>query len=158
LGQRHATLIVATTSKRPGSSADGPVYGAQIGCGSFVSWHDDPSYLGVIAYVLNVGTVRLQLPALPDRTPRIHALTQDLPGEVIALASSSNRNLLLRRNELAEAQFIRKFAASLRCCFGTSGEPHSVVDWYQQKLLPAALKLVPVEHQVNRTLSNAVGR
>lgn len=153
LGQRHATLTLQPCRKRPGSTERGPTYGAQLECNGFAVLLDDPAVLGVIAYVLNVGTVRLHLPALPDKTPRVQAHRQDLPAEVIALANGVSRSLLARQREQAEAQFVRRFTAGLRACFGSDKEAVSVVDWYRQKLLPAALKAVPVERHVNTSLT-----
>lgn len=153
LGQRHATLTLQPCRKRPGSTERGPAYGAQLECNGFAVWLDDPAVLGVIAYILNVGTVRLHLPALPDKVPRVQAYRQDLPAEVIALANGVSRSLLTRQKEQAEAQFVRRFTAGLRACFGSDKEAASVVDWYRQKLLPVALKAVPAERQVNTTLT-----
>ena len=151
-GHRHATLTLSPCRKRPGSTAQGPAYGAQIECGGFAVWLDDPTVLGVVAYVLNVGTVRLQLPSLPNKTPRVQAHRQDLPAEVIALTSGVSNSLLARRNEQVEAQFVRRFTSGLRSCFGSSTEAATVVDWYRQRLLPAALKAVPTALHVNTTL------
>jgi hypothetical protein len=109
--------------------------------------------LAVVAYVLNVGTVRLHLPALPERTPRVQAFRRDLPAEVIALSSGVSRSLPARQKEQAEAQFVRRFTAGLRACFGAAQEVPAVVDWYRQRLLPAALKAVPAELHVNATLT-----
>lgn len=158
LGQRHATLTLSPCRKRPGSTEQGPAYGAQLECSGFAVWLDDPTVLGVIAYVLNVGTVRLHLPALPDKTPRVQAYRQDLPAEVIALTSGMSRSLLARQREQAEAQFVRRFATGLRACFGNGTEVATVVDWYRQKLLPAALKAVPAELQVNTTIKGGAHR
>jgi hypothetical protein len=151
-GHRHATLTLSPCRKRPGSTAQGPAYGGQIEYSGLAVWLDDPTVLGVVAYVLNVGTVRLQLPSLPNKTPRVQAHRQDLPVEVIALTKGVSKSLLERRNEQAEAQFVRRFASGLRSCLGSSSEAATAVDWYQQRLLPAALKAVPAELHVNTTL------
>lgn len=158
LGQRHATLTLSPCRKRPGSTEHGPTYGAQLECSGFAVWLDDPTALSVIAYVLNVGTVRLHLPALPDKTPRVQAHRPDLPAEVIALANGASKSLLARQREQAEAQFVRRFATGLRTSFGSGSEAASVVDWYRQKLLPAALKAVPAELQVNTTIKGEAHR
>jgi hypothetical protein len=152
LGQRHATLTLSPCRKRPGSTEQGQAYGAQLECSGFAVWLEDPTVLGVVAYVLNVGTVRLYLPALPNKTPRVQAHRQDLPAEVIALTSGVSKSLLARQREQAEAQFVRRFATGLRASFGSGNEPAAVVDWYRQKLLPAALKAVPAAQQVNTVL------
>jgi hypothetical protein len=157
-GQLHATLTLSPCRKRPGSMEHGPAYGAQLECNGFAVWLDDPTVLGVIAYVLNVGTVRLHLPALPDKTPRVQAHRQDLPAEVIVLANGVSKSLLARQREQAEAQFVRRFATGLRASFGSGNEAASVVDWYRQKLLPAALKAVPAELQVNTTIKGGAHR
>lgn len=154
-GQRHGTLTLSPCRNRPGLGGQGPAYGAQIECGAFVTWLDDPSLLGVVAYVLNVGTVRLQLPALADQTPRVQAFARDLPVEVIALSNGVSKSLVARQNEQAAAQFVKRFVTSLRCSFGNGFEPATVVDWYRQKLLPAALKAVPNDLQVNTTLRSS---
>jgi len=158
LGQLHATLTLSPCRKRPGSTEHGPAYGAQLECNGFAVWLDDPTVLGVIAYVLNVGTVRLHLPALADKTPRVQAYRQDLPAEVIALANGVSKSLLARQREQAEAQFVRRFATGLRAASGSGSEASSVVDWYRQKLLPAALKAVPAELQVNTTIKGGAHR
>lgn len=151
-GQRHATLRLAPCRRPAGSSERGPAYGAHIECGSFTFWLDDPTALGAMAYVLNVGTVRLQLPAMPERTPRVHADRQDLPAEIISLTRGVSKNPLARQKEQAEAEFVRRFAMGLRVCFGAVKEAASVVEWYRQRVLPAALQAVPFELQVNRRL------
>ena len=154
LGQRHGTLTLSQASRSSRASAQGPAYGAHFSSGDFSVWLEDPNLLGVVAYVLNVGTVRLSLPALPDRTPRVKAFEQSLPPEVIALTSRGGSSLLARHNAEAEAQFVRRFVASLWCCYGSDREPATVVDRYRQVLLPNALKVVPKPLQGN----SAIGR
>ena len=104
--------------------------------------------LGLIAFVVDAGTVRLQLPALPERLPRIAADRHDLPVEVIALTTRPGGNPAARQRERAEADFVKRFAMALRFGFGTSQEGASVVDWYRQRL-STALAAVPSEHRVN---------
>jgi hypothetical protein len=158
LGQRHATLRLSPCRRPAGSRESGPAYGAHLEHSAFSVWRDDATTLAVIAYVLNIGTVRLQLPALPDRTPRVQALGHDLPPEVIALSSGVSRSLPARQRAQAEAQFVRRFTAGLRVCFGAAQEAPAVVDWYRQKLLPEALKAVPAELRVNTTLQTGSHR
>jgi hypothetical protein len=150
-GQRHATLTLSPSRWPAGSTERGPAYAAHLDCGGFTVRLDDPVALGLIAYVLNVGTVRLQLPALPEHTPRVQAFRQDLPTELIALSQGKSSNLLARQREQAEAQFVRRFTTGLRTCFGAAQEAPAVVDWYRQKLT-AARKAVPAELQVNTAL------
>jgi hypothetical protein len=150
-GQRHATLTLSPSRWPAGSTERGPAYAAHLDCGGYTVRLDDPVALGLIAYVLNVGTVRLQLPALPECTPRVQAFRQDLPAEFIALGQGKSSNLLARQREQAEAQFVRRFTTGLRTCFGAVQEAPAVVDWYRQKLT-AARKAVPAELQVNITL------
>ena len=155
LGQRHGTLTLSQASRSPRASAQGPAYGAHFSSGDFSIWLEDPNLLGVVAYVLNVGTVRLSLPALPDRTPRVQAFEQSLPPEVIALTGRGGSSLLARHNAEAEAQFVRRFVASLWCCYGSDREPATVIDRYRQVLLPNALKVIPKPLQVNSTLGKS---
>lgn len=155
LGQRHGTLTLSQAGRNAHTSAQGPAYGAHLSSGDFSTWLEDPNLLGVIAYVLNVGTVRLSLPALPDRTPRVLAFEQSLPPEVIALTGRVGPSLLARHNAEAEAQFLRRFVASLRCSYGSDREPETVMDRYRQVLLPNALKVIPKPLQVNSTLGKS---
>ena len=104
-GQRHATLTLFPRSKPPGAATPGPAYQAHLQCANFAVRLDDPTVLGLIAFVVDVGTVRLQLPALPDRLPRIAADRQDLPVEVIALTTrpGGTRRVDGAQNALPEA-------------------------------------------------------
>jgi hypothetical protein len=156
LGQRHGTLTLSQASRSSRASAQGPTYGAHFSSGDFSIWLEDPNLLGVVAYVLNVGTVRLSLPALPDRTPRVQAFEQRLPPEVISLTGRGGSSLLARHNAEAEAQFVRRFVASLWCCYGSDREPATVIDRYRQVLLPSALKVIPKPLQVNLTLGRSL--
>jgi hypothetical protein len=154
-GQRHGTLSLSHSGRGAHASAQGPAYGAHLSSGDFSIWLEDPNLLGVVAYVLNLGTVRLSLPALPDRTPRVQAFEKSLPSEVIALTGRASPSLLTRHNAEAEAQFVRRFVASLRCCFGSDKEPATVIDRYRRVLLPSALKVIPKPLQVNVTLGGS---
>ena len=156
LGQRHGTLTLSQASRSSRASAQGPAYGAHFSSGDFSIWLEDPNLLGVVAYVLNVGTVRLSLPALPDRTPRVQAFEQSLPPEVISLTGRGGSSLLARHNAEAEAQFVRRFVASLWCCYGSDREPATVIDRYRQVLLPNALKVIPKPLQMNLTLGRSL--
>lgn len=156
LGQRHGTLTLSQASRSARAPAQAPAYGAHFSSGDFSVWLEDPNLLGVVAFVLNVGTVRLSLPALPDRTPRVQAFEQSLPPEVIALTGRGGSSLLARHNAEAEAQFVRRFVASLWCCYGSDREPATVIDRYRQVLLPNALKVIPKPLQVNLTLGRSL--
>ena len=55
-GRRHATLSLSARRKPTGWTEDGPAYGAQLTCGDFSVWLDDPAAADVVAFVLDVGS------------------------------------------------------------------------------------------------------
>jgi hypothetical protein len=72
------------------------------------------------------------------------------------LTGRGGSSLLARHNAEAEAQFVRRFVASLWCCYGSDREPATVIDRYRQVLLPSALKVIPKPLQVNLTLGRSL--
>ena len=109
---------------------------------------EDAIALGVVAYVLNVGTVELRLPTFRDRTSRLYAHQRQVPLDVL-LYNGVSKSVLKRQNEAAEALFVRRFATGLRVCTRSKAEVASLVDWYREKQLPAAVNAVPAELRVN---------
>lgn len=152
LKRRHATLTLAPCKTRRDSHDIGRAYGGRLECAGHTVWLDDAISLGVIAYVLNVGTVELRLPTFRDRTSMLYAHQQQLPLDVIALYNGVSKSLLKRQNEAAEALFVRRFATGLRVCTQSKTEVESLVDWYRQKLLPAAVKAVPADLRINERI------
>lgn len=152
LKRRHATLTLAPCKKRRDSHDIGQAYGGRLECAGHTIWLDDAISLGVIAYVLNVGTVELRLPTFRDRTSTLYAHQQQLPLDVIALNNGVSKSLLKRQNEAAEALFVRRFATALRVCTQSKTQVPSLVDWYRLKLLSAAVKAVPADLRVNERI------
>jgi len=152
--RRRATLTLAPCRKRRDSKEPGQAFGGRLECEGHTVWLEDAIALGVIAYVLNVGTVELRLPTFRDRTSKLYAHQQQLPDDVIHLYNGVSKSLLKRRNEAAEALFARRFATGLRVCTQSKTQVASLVDWYQSKRLPDAIKLVPQDLRVNTTLAS----
>lgn len=152
LKRRHATLTLAPCKKRRDSHQPGQAYGGRLECAGHTVWLDDAIALGVIAYVLNVGTVELRLPTFRDRTSTLYAHQQQLPADVIALYNGVSKSLLKRQNEASEALFVRRFATGLRVCTQSKTQVQSLVDWYRLKLLPDAVKAVPADLRVNERI------
>lgn len=150
--RRHATLTLAPCKKRRDSHEVGQAYGGRLECAGLTIWLEDAIPLGVIAYVLNVGTVELHLPTFRDRTSTLYAHQRQLPADVIALYTGVSKSLLKRRNEAAEALFVRRFATGLRVCTQSKNEVESLVDWYRLKLLPTAVKAVPTDLRINERI------
>lgn len=150
--RRRATLTLAPCRKRRDSREPGQAFGGRLECEGHTVWLEDAIALGVIAYVLNVGTVALRLPTFRDRTSTLYAHQKQLPIDVIALYNGVSKSLVKRQNEAAEALFVRRFATGLRVCTQSKTEVASLVDWYQSKRLPPAVKLVPHDLRVNTSL------
>jgi hypothetical protein len=152
--RRHATLTLAPCKKqkRRNSWEPGQAYGGRLECAGHAVWLEDAISLGVVAYVLNVGTVELRLPTFRERTSTLYAHQQQLPTDVIALYNGVSKSLLKRQNEAAEALFVRRFATALRVCTQSKTQVLSLVDWYRLKLLPAAVKAVPADLRVNERI------
>jgi hypothetical protein len=150
--RRHATLTLAPCKKRRDSYEIGRAYGGRLECAGHTIWLEDAIPLGVIAYVLNVGTVELRLPTFRDRTSTLYAHQRQLPQEVIALYNGVSKSRLKRQNEAAEALFVRRFATGLRVCTQSENEVESLVDWYRLKLLPAAVNAVPSDLRINERI------
>lgn len=150
--RRTATLTLAPCKKRRDDWQPGQAYGGRLECAGHTIWLDDAISLGVIAYVLNIGTVELRLPTFRDRTSTLYAHQQQLPLDVIALYNGVSKSLLKRQNETAEALFVRRFAAGLRVCTQNKTQVASLVDWYRHEKLPAAVKAVPADLRVNERI------
>lgn len=152
--RRRATLTLAPCRKRRGSQEPGQAFGGRLECEGHTVWLEDAIALGVIAYVLNVGTVELRLPTFRDRTSTLYAHQTQLPLDVIALYNGVSKSLVKRQNEAAEALFARRFATGLRVCTQSKTQVDSLVDWYKSNRLPAAIKSVPQDLRVNTTLAS----
>lgn len=150
---RRATLTLAPCRKRRDSRESGQAFGGRLECEGHTVWLEDAIDLGVIAYVLNVGTVELRLPTFRDRTSTLYAHQQQLPLDVIALCNGVSRSLLTRQNEAAEALFVRRFATGLRVCTQSATQVPSLVDWYRTNMLPTAVKAVPADLRANTSLA-----
>lgn len=147
--RRQATLTLAPCRKRRGSKEAGQAYGGRLECAGHTIWMEDAIALGVIAYVLDVGRVELQLPTFRHRSSTLYAHQRQLPLDVIDLYNGVGKSLLKRQNEAAEALFVQRFATGLRVCTQSMTEVPSLVDWYRQKMLPAAVKAAPSDLRVN---------
>lgn len=147
--RRHATLTLAPCKKRRNSTEPGQAFGGRLECAGHAIWIEDAITLGVVAFVLNVGTVELRLPTFRDRTSELRADQKVLPVDVIALAEGVSWSRLKRQDEAAEALFVRRFATALRICTQSKTEAPSLVTWYRQNLLPAAVRAVPADLRVN---------
>lgn len=150
--RRQATLTLAPCKKRRDSWQAGKAFGGRLECEGHTLWLEDPIALGVIAYVLNIGTVELRLPTFRDRTSTLYAHQQQLPVDVIALYNGVSKSLLKRQSEAAEAMFVRRFATGLRVCTQSRTEVPSLVDFYRHAMLPEAVEAVPSDLRVNTTL------
>jgi hypothetical protein len=150
--RRHATLTLAPCKKRRNSREPGQAYGGRLECAGHTVWLEDAIPLGVIAYVMNIGTVELRLPTFRERSSTLYAHQKQLPVDVIELYNGVSRSLLKRRNEAAEALFVRRFATGLRVCTQSKGEAPSLVEWYRTAMLPDAVKAVPRDLRVNTSL------
>lgn len=150
--RRHATLTLTPCRKSRDSKEPGQAFGGRLECAGHTLWLEDAVALGVIAYVLNVGTVDLRLPTFRDRTSTLYAHQRQLPLDVIELTNGVSKSLLKRQDEAAEALFVRRFATSLRVCTQSKTEVASLVDWYRMNLLPAAIKAVPADLRVNERI------
>jgi hypothetical protein len=151
----RATLTLAPCRKRRDSQEPGQAFGGRLECEGHTVWLDDAIALGVIAYVLNVGTVELRLPTFRGRTSTLCADQKQLPLDVIALGNGVSTSRLQRQNEAAEALFVRRFATGLRVCTQSETEAPSLVDWYTTRMLPPAVKLVPHDLRVNTSLKRS---
>jgi hypothetical protein len=150
--RRRATLTLAPCRKRRDSCETGQAFGGRLECEGHTLWLEDAIALGVIAYVLNIGTVELRLPTFRDRTSTLYAHQRQLPLEVIALYNGVSKSLVKRQNEAAEALFVRRFATGLRVCTQSETQVPSLVDWYRTKMLPPAVKAVPADLRVNERI------
>ncbi|MGM9481763.1 hypothetical protein ACS5PN_11325 [Roseateles sp. NT4] len=150
--RRHATLTLAPCKKRRNSTEPGQAFGGRLECAGHAIWIEDAITLGVVAFVLNIGTVELRLPTFRDRTSELRADQKVLPLDVIALAEGVSWSRLKRQDEAAEALFVRRFATALRICTQSKAEAPSLVTWYRQNLLPAAVRAVPADLRVNERI------
>lgn len=150
--RRRATLTLAPCRKPRHSGELGQAYGGRLECAGHIIWLEDAISLGVIAYVLNVGTVEVRLPTFRDRTSTLYAHQRQLPSDVIALYNGVSKCRLKRQDEAAEALFVRRFATGLRVCTQSEAEVSSLVNWYATERLPLALKAVPSDLRVNTSL------
>jgi hypothetical protein len=153
--RRHATLTLAPCKKRRDSREPGQAYGGRLECAGHTVWLEDAIALGVIAYVLNVGTVELRLPTFRDRTSTLHAHERQLPMDIIELSNGVSKSLVQRQNEIAEALFVKRFATGLRVCTQSATQVPSLVDWYQTNMLATAVKTVPTDLRVNTSLARS---
>lgn len=153
--RRHATLTLAPCKKRRDSRESGQAYGGRLECAGHTVWLEDAISLGVIAYVLNVGTVELRLPTFRDRTSTLQAHERQLPLDVIELSNGLSRSLVKRQNEVAEALFVKRFATGLRVCTQSATQVPSLVDWYRTNMLTTAVKAVPADLRANTSLARS---
>jgi hypothetical protein len=150
--RRRATLTLAPCKKPRHSLEPGQAYGGRLECAGHTIWLEDAISLGVIAYVLNVGTVEVRLPTFRNRTSTLYAHQRQLPSDVIELYNGVSKSRLKRQDEAAEALFVRRFATGLRVCTQSEAEVPSLVDWYATERLPLALKAVPSDLRINTSL------
>lgn len=150
--KRHATLTLAPCKKQRHNREPGKAFGGRLECAGHAIWIEDAITLGVVAFVMNIGTVELRLPTFPGRTSKLRADEKGLPPDVIALAEGISWSLLKRQDEAAEALFVRRFATALRLCTQSKSEVQSLVAWYRANLLPAAVRAVPRDLRVNERI------
>lgn len=147
-----ATLTLVPCKKRRGSRELGQAYGGRLECAGHSIWLEDATTLGVMAYVMNIGTVELRLPTLGDQALKLYAHQQQIPREVRALYSGVGKNEHQWRDEMSEALFAIRFASGLRVCTQSERQVPSLVDWYAATWLPQALNALPAELHRNTSL------
>jgi hypothetical protein len=150
--RRHATLTLVLCRKTRENKELGSAFGGRLECEGHTVWLEDAIALGVIAYVLNIGTVELRLPTFRDRTSKLYAHQLQLPSDVIDLYNGLSKSLLKRQNEAAEALFVRRFATGLRVCTQSKTQVPSLVDWYRMKKLPPAVNAVPADLNIDERI------
>lgn len=152
----HATLTVAPSKNGRGRRGTGQAYVGRLECAGHSILLEDAVDLGVMAYVMNIGTVAIQLPALGDQASKLYAHQTQMPRDVLALYNSFSKNERQRRKEVAEALFVMRFATGLRVCTQSHKEDPSLVDWYAAERLPQAVEAAPtgLRHNTSLKLGN----
>lgn len=154
--RRGRAQLTLTRTGRCGEDELPSDTGHLIGCleyGDLKVFFDDGHRLGMAAYVLNIGTVDVHLPSLPDQELKVYAHRHALPREVYELDEHGSKQ---KRKRYVEYLFVLRFLSGLNGCTTSATANKGFVDWWERDVLPPAVSMVPEHLRINTTLARGI--
>lgn len=150
--RRQATLTVSRRKKRPDEAVRGPAYGGLLECMGQSIWLEQPTTLGVAAYVMNIGTVELRLPSGKSCSEKLYAHQWRIPCDVDKLMGRTTGTLSERQSDGNLGTFVCSFLTGLRLRKQVLTHEPLFIEMFREKHLAAAIDATPATLRINQTL------